>query len=79
VAAVACKITGVYVVTGWTSVVVAIFFLGGVQLTVLGLIGEYIGRIYEQVKDRPLYIVRQSVGFPAESTAEEERTREVVR
>ncbi len=73
-AAVACKITGVYVITGWTSMVVAIFFLGGVQLTVTGLIGEYIGRIYEQVKDRPLYLVRNHVGFSADSAAEEELT-----
>ena len=67
--AVACKITGVYVVTGWTSMVVAIFFLGGVQLTVMGLIGEYIGRIYEQVKDRPLYIVRSQLGDPLDCAA----------
>jgi dolichol-phosphate mannosyltransferase len=72
--AVACKLTGVYVITGWTSMVLAIFFLGGVQLTVMGLIGEYIGRIYEQVKNRPLYIVRNLLGFSYESTAEEELT-----
>ena len=76
VLAVLCKITGVYVVTGWTSMVVAIFFLGGVQLTVLGLIGEYIGRIYEQVKDRPLYIVRNHLDARTshESEAEDELT-----
>jgi glycosyltransferase involved in cell wall biosynthesis len=79
--AIACKITGVYVVTGWTSMVVAIFFLGGVQLTVLGLIGEYIGRIYEQVKDRPLYIVRNALGFPRETTSRDagRRPEEVAR
>ena len=76
--AVACKITGVYVVTGWTSMVVAIFFLGGVQLTVLGLIAEYIGRIYEQVKDRPLYIVRNHLDDPGEVPVEEELTMTTV-
>jgi len=72
VLAVLCKVTGVYVVTGWTSIVLAIFFLGGVQLTVMGLIGEYIGRIYEQVKDRPLYVVRERHGFSSTAAADEE-------
>lgn len=48
-------------VTGWTSLAVAVLFLGGVQLLAIGILGEYIGRIYEEVKGRPLYLVRDSI------------------
>lgn len=44
-------------ISGWASLFLAVVFLGGIQLIMLGIIGEYIGRIYVQVIDRPLYIV----------------------
>ena len=44
-------------VPGWTSVVIAVIVLGGVQLACLGIIGQYLGRMYEEIKGRPLFIV----------------------
>jgi len=51
------KVSGNYSVPGWTSVVLAVLVLGGIQLAVLGVMGEYVGRVYEEVIRRPLYIV----------------------
>lgn len=50
-------------VEGWTALMIAILFLGGVQLICVGILGEYIGRIYNQSKGRPLYVVQEYVGF----------------
>ena len=47
-------------VPGWTSLMVAVLFLGGLQLLAIGILGEYIGRIYEEAKHRPLYLVRDT-------------------
>ncbi len=54
--------TGV-TVPGWTSLLIAVLFLGGVQLMSIGVIGEYVGRIYTEVKGRPLYIADELIGF----------------
>jgi polyisoprenyl-phosphate glycosyltransferase len=54
-------------VEGWTAIMIAVLFIGGIQLISLGVIGEYIGRIYEETKKRPLYIVRERIGFPEDS------------
>ncbi len=50
-------------VTGFAAIAIAIFFLGSVQLISIGILGEYIGRIYEEVKCRPLYTLSEVVGF----------------
>lgn len=53
--------------TGFTIILVAIFFLGAVQLVSIGILGEYIGRIYEEVKGRPLYTLAEVGGFITQS------------
>ncbi|MEO6628697.1 MAG: glycosyltransferase family 2 protein [Aquihabitans sp.] len=58
VGGVVAKLAGFTVVPGWASIVVPMGLLGGVQLTVLGVMGEYIARIHDEVKQRPLYLVR---------------------
>ena len=50
-------------VPGYPSIIVAILFTAGVQLMGLGIIGEYIGRVFTEVKARPLYLVQDLVGF----------------
>ena len=50
-------------VHGYPSLVVMILFLGGVQLITIGILGEYIGKIYTEIKARPLYLVNETIGF----------------
>lgn len=56
---IATKLFGI-TVSGWTSMLCAIFFMGGVQLLCLGVIGEYIGKIYNETKRRPRFIISES-------------------
>ena len=65
IAAIIIKLSGMYAISGWASITVLMSFIGGVQLTVLGVVGEYVGRIYDEVKQRPLYLVRELKGFGA--------------
>lgn len=55
------KILGINL-PGWTTMMVFILLLGGLQLMLIGVVGEYLGRIYDEVKDRPLYLVDEEVG-----------------
>lgn len=54
---------------GFTTLILCVLFLGGVQLICIGILGEYIGRIYEEVKRRPLYVVRETAGLENGATA----------
>jgi len=50
-------------IEGWTSMLVVVLFIGGVQLIFLGVLGEYLGRVFDETKGRPLYIVSRKTGF----------------
>ncbi len=51
-------------VEGWTALMIAVLFIGGIQLISVGILGEYVGRIYNEIKRRPLYVVQEYLGFP---------------
>ncbi len=55
------------VVPGWTSLILLVSFIGGIQLILMGIIGAYVGKIYEETKQRPLYLIRESLGFEQDS------------
>jgi polyisoprenyl-phosphate glycosyltransferase len=57
------RLTGNQAFFGQATTLVMVLFLGGIQLICLGIIGEYLGRIYDEVKHRPLYVVNEAVGF----------------
>ena len=79
------RVTGSYL-PGFGTITIAILLLGGIQLVSIGIIGEYVGRIYDEVKGRPLYLVRSRVNFGDEemtasplSSVETERVRKADR
>lgn len=71
--AIVFRIFGAFV-PGVTTTVVAVLLLGGIQLMAIGMIGEYVGRIYDEVKRRPLYVVRDRANVAAPTEDEHERT-----
>jgi dolichol-phosphate mannosyltransferase len=50
-------------VSGWTTLILAVLFIGGIQMISLGILGLYLGRQYREVKKRPLYVVAETMGF----------------
>jgi glycosyltransferase involved in cell wall biosynthesis len=67
---VAARIAGIYV-PGVSSILFVVLLLGGIQLITVGIIGEYVGRIYDEVKRRPLYVVRERRNMPDPDAAGE--------
>ncbi len=61
--ALTCWLRGIQLPPGWTSTIVVVLFLGGIQLMVLGILGEYIGRIFDEVKNRPHYVPSAAYGW----------------
>lgn len=57
-------------IQGWTSIFVSSLFLGGVQLISIGILGEYIGRIYDELKGRPLYIVEDEMNLASKQSTD---------
>jgi hypothetical protein len=60
--AVAASLVSTMTVPGWASTVIPMYFLGGIQLLSLGIVGEYLGKVYLETKKRPRFIVEKTVG-----------------
>jgi len=69
---IALKLAGLIDATGYTSLLVTITFLSGVQLVVIGMVGQYVARIYDEARARPLYLVREARGFTRGSRESED-------
>ena len=56
-------------VSGWTSTIIMIIFFGGVQLLVVGVLGEYLGAVFDEVKNRPEYIIDRTINIDIDDRA----------
>jgi len=65
--AIGLKLAGLSLVPGYASLLVTMTFLSGVQLIVIGMVGQYVARIYDEARGRPLYLVRETRGFGEEN------------
>jgi dolichol-phosphate mannosyltransferase len=63
IAVIVGRLSGAAEFRGQASTLVAVLFLGGIQLICLGILGEYLGRIYDEVKGRPLYLIQEKWGY----------------
>ena len=61
-------------VPGYASLMVSVLLIGGLNLFTLGIIGEYVGRMYTEVKGRPLYVVRDCIGFDGDGEVDRQIT-----
>jgi hypothetical protein len=61
--AIALKLAGLPYVPGYASLLVTVAFLSGVQLMVMGMVGQYVARVYDETRARPLYLVREARGL----------------
>jgi len=77
--AVLAKVFHWYVVPGWSSMTVLISIIGGSTLMSIGVLGEYVGKLYEQTKNRPLYLVSQTVNVGPVTKADVEAHVEAMR
>jgi len=63
-------------IRGWPSLLITVIFFGGIQLFTIGLLGEYVSKIYRETKQRPLYIVKDTYGFGGSKTKRKSREQE---
>jgi dolichol-phosphate mannosyltransferase len=75
--AITLRVVDAYTVPGWVSIVAGITFLGGLQLLMLGVIGQYVALIHDEVKRRPLYLVRDQLDSPTLPTGTDDRSARV--
>lgn len=73
ITAIVLKVTGALSVPGWASLIVAVTFMGGIQLSTLGIMGEYLARIHDEVRARPLYLVREAHGIRPHAGGDDDR------